>query len=195
MQSRVITFGLDPVNLFGSDEKHAPGGLDDQAGKWLGRGLPGRTLPCPRFRPALMIFEQRKHPLAELAELPLFELRPRPLQRFFKAFVVKWFEQVIERVEFKRPYRILVVGRHKDDDRQLIGGKPFERPEAVEVGHLDGEKDEVWRAPPDRAQRLVTVRAFADDLELDSAAQQIADAPSRQNFVIDNQRAYGFHHL
>jgi hypothetical protein len=41
----------------------------------------------------------------------------------------------------------------------------------------------------------VTVRAFTDDRELNSAAQQIADAPSRQNFVINDQRAYGFHHI
>src|SRR5262250_1698065 len=103
MQPRVIPFGLDPVNLFGPNEKHSPGGFDDQAGKrlWLGRS--GRTLPRSGFRPATMIFEQRKHPLAELAEPLLFEMRPRPLQRFFKAFIVKWFEQVIERMEFKRP--------------------------------------------------------------------------------------------
>src|SRR5262249_26536270 len=142
-----------------------------------------------------MIFEQRKHPLAELAELLLFKLRPRPLQRFFKAFIVKWLEQVIERVELKRPYRILVVGRHKNDDRQLICSNLFQHPEAVEVGHLDIEEDEVGRVSPDRAQRFAAVRAFADDRELNSAAQQIADAPSRQNLVINDQRAYGFHHL
>src|SRR5262245_7285171 len=119
-----------------------------------------------------MIFEQRKHPLAELAELPLFELRPRPLQRFFKAFIVKWLEQVIERVEFKRSYRILVVGRHKDNDRQLIGGKLFQNPEAVEVWHLDVEEDEVGPVSPDRVQGFVAVRAFADDREIDSAAHQ-----------------------
>src|SRR5262245_371797 len=140
-----------------------------------------------------MIFEQRKYPLAEMAKLPLFEMRPRPPQRFFKAFIVEWFEQVIERVEFKRPHRILVVGRHKDDDRQLIGGELVEHPEAVEVGHLDVEENEVGRAPPDRDQCFMSIRAFADDRELAPAAQQIADAPSRQNFVINDQRAYGCH--
>src|SRR5262249_61383697 len=118
-----------------------------------------------------MIFEQRNHPLAELAELLLFELRPRPLQRFFKVFIVKWFEQIIERVEFKRPYRILVVCRHKDDDRQLDGGKPFEHPEAVEVGHLDVEENEVGSAPSDAPQCSVTVRAFGDDRDTTSASE------------------------
>src|SRR5262245_46262692 len=142
MQSRVITFGFDPVNLLGPDEKHSPGGFDDQARNRLGLGRRGRTLPCSGSLPALMIFEQRKHPLAELAELLLFDLSSRPPQRFFKAFVVKWFEQVIERVEFKRPYRILVVGGHKDDDRQLISSNLFQHPEAVEVRHLDIEEDQ-----------------------------------------------------
>lgn len=52
-----------------------------------------------------MLFEQREHPLAEPADLFLFELRLRPLQRLFKAFIVEWFEQVIERVVFECPYR------------------------------------------------------------------------------------------
>src|SRR5215470_2233451 len=119
-----------------------------------------------------MLFEQGEHTLTELAELLPFELRLRPLQGLFKAFIVKRFEQVIERVEFKRPYRILVVGGHKDNDRELTCGKPFENSEAVEIWHLDVEEDEVWRVPLDRVQGLVTVRAFADDREINSAAQQ-----------------------
>src|SRR5262245_50930946 len=138
MQAGVITFGFDPVDLFDSDEKNTPGGFDDQARKWP--GLDRRGLPCSRSLPALMIFEQSKHPFAELAKLLLFELHLRPPQGLFKSFIVKWLEQVIERVEFKCLYRIMVVGCHKDDDRQLFGGERFEDPEAVQIGHLNVEK-------------------------------------------------------
>src|SRR5262245_9096685 len=99
-----------------------------------------------------MIFEQGQHSFAQLAESLLFELRLRPPQRSFKTFIVKWFEQVIERMEFKRPDRILVVGGYKDDDRQLIGGQRFEHSEAVEVWHLDVEENEVGCVPPNRDQ-------------------------------------------
>src|SRR5215510_13720188 len=140
-----------------------------------------------------MVIKQGKHTFAELAELLLFELCLRPSQGFIKSFIVKWFEQVIERVEFKCPNRILVVCRHKDDDRQLINGKRFEHPEAVQVGHLDVEENESRRVPPDRDHRLTAVRALANDREIISAAQQIADALPCQYFIINDQCLYGFH--
>src|SRR5215212_4426908 len=52
-------------------------------------------------------------------------------------------EQIVERVDLEGAQRVLVEGGHEHHRGHPLGAHFGDHPEAVEVGHLDVEKDQV----------------------------------------------------
>lgn len=61
--------------------------------------------------------------------------------------------------------------------------------EAIEHRHLDVEQDEVGVELGDQLERVLAVPGFSDDQNVRDLAQLFAQHPSRQRFVVDNERA------
>src|SRR5690606_28150525 len=95
----------------------------------------------------------------------------------------------LERLE-----RELVVGSDEDDLRQCIALQLLEHAEAIEPGHLNVEEDDVGPHLADCGNGLLTVLAFADDLEILFIGEVDAHAVACERFVVDDEYAPAIHH-
>jgi len=75
-------------------------------------------------------------------------------------------------VDLERPQGVLVVCGDEDDDRELDRLELSEQREAVHLGHLDVEEQNVGRLAPDRVERRPAVGAFPNDLNLGIVGEQ-----------------------
>src|SRR5437899_7016072 len=113
----------------------------------------------------------------------------RVLQGGFKSLTIKGFEQVVHGMHFKSPQRKFVVRGHEHDDRHRIGTDRLENFKAVQLRHLDVEKDQVRFLLLNRPNGLASVRAFTHQLNLRPVRQQLPEPAAPELLVIDNDRA------
>ncbi len=73
-------------------------------------------------------------------------------------------QQVVDRVHVERPQRVLVVGRDEHD--RHVAADQFEHLEAVELRHLDVEKQQVGMQLGDGLDCLEPVGALGHDLDV-----------------------------
>jgi hypothetical protein len=90
-------------------------------------------------------------------------------------------------MDVERLHRKPVVGGHEHDRRPPIGGQLLEHLEAVELGHLDIQQDQVGRVPADRIQRGASVAALLHHFELGILADQIGQPVPGQGLVVHHQ--------
>ena len=73
------------------------------------------------------------------------QLLPDPLlrsfQRSIKPLGAKWFEQIIHRVHFKRPQRVLIICRCKNNSDVVTD--QLQHLKTIELRHLNIEEDQI----------------------------------------------------
>src|SRR5260370_20322556 len=77
------------------------------------------------LRSAPDVLKQRAYLQATVVELPVMKTLFRVAHRVPESRLVKWFQQIIERVQFEGPNRILLIGCRKDDLWQSLDADRF----------------------------------------------------------------------
>ena len=79
------------------------------------------------------------------------------LKRERKALLGYWFEEIIDRCDFERPDRILVVRGHEDDWGHALRSNGVNDRKSVSARHLDIEEDEVQLSFTNESNGLTSV--------------------------------------
>src|SRR5215470_12223609 len=175
VQGNVVAAGFDPINIFGLEKVHAPGRFDDEA--------------VGEFRWSFDAFEQREQTVVYVAQPATFvtvELLASMRERLAKAFVTEGLQQVIQRVDGERPDRILIKSRDENDRRQMRGVERGQRLKAVELRHLNIEKDQIRLELFDGRDGFAPVAAFAENFDVGFGGEKAAHAVARDGFVIND---------
>ena len=98
---------------------------------------------------------------------------PRALQRALEALRAEGLEQVVHGVGVEGAHGVLVVGGDEDDHRRLRGFDQFQHFEAIQLGHLDVEEEQVRAGFGDGLDGLEAVGAFGHDHEFPGARPAI----------------------
>ncbi len=183
VQSDVVTFGLDPVDLLHLQKDYATTGLEHHP---LQVVAAGRSTLSGGDR---LTLEQADELSAELTQVALADLRLRARQRGGEALVVVRLEQVVEGGDVEGLQCVLVVGGHEYDDGHLSGADLLDDAEPVHLRHLDVQEDQVGGARPDRPDCFAPVRAFPHHLDLWIVTQQHTDPFPSDGLVVDDQGA------
>src|SRR6185436_14162461 len=113
----------------------------------------------------------------------------RAVKRLVEPLAVKRLQQVIKRINFKGPQRILIECRDKDDKRHRFGAGCFKDGEAVQLGHLYIEEDQLRFEFANEGDGFAAVRALSRDLDLRVAGQHASDPAASERLVVDDQHA------
>ena len=113
VQACIVVGCLDPVDLGDVEEGDVTCVLDDEAFR------------CCR---------------SDLCQCNFF---PGAVEGEIEPRVVEWFEQVVEGSGLEGAQGVPVVGGDEDDGRRNITAEKFKHVEAVALGHLDVEEEEV----------------------------------------------------
>ena len=158
---KVHTGGVNPIQIPHLQERHATAGFEDDA---LERP---RTLLERRF--LVQQAADLRYPLRFRRVLQGFT---RMCQRRLEALVAEGLQQVIQSVGFKRTNRVLVVRCHENCHRHADWWKLAQHAKAVELGHVDIEKQQVWLSGSDQRDAFTPVARDADDLDIVAAFEQ-----------------------
>ena len=175
MELDVVARRLDPVDFVGADEEHAAAGLDDEALQPVG----GR----------LEILDELQKPALQIAARSAVHLLTGARDRLPETFAVEGLQQIVQRMDIERAQRVLVVGRHEDDQRHARGADGFDDVEAGRAGHLHVQEHEVRLQPADRLDRLGAVLALGDDLEPVLRRKQRTQPLARERLIIGDYNA------
>src|SRR5208282_650571 len=99
----------------------------------------------------------------------------------------KRLQEVVHGVDFKGADGIGVVRGNEDDG--AAGTNQLEDLEAIKLGHLNIEEDQVGLRFRDDFDGLETVGTLSDKLDVRVRSKQFADDLTRQFFVVDDHRA------
>src|SRR5215475_3813956 len=177
VQGNIVAAGFDPINIFSLEKVHAPGRFDDEAVR--------------EFRWSFDAFEQREQTAVYVAQPATFvtvELLARMRKRLAKAFVTEGLQKVIQRVDGERPDGVFIESRDENDRGQTRGVERGQRPKAVELRHLNVEKDQIRLDPFDGRDGFAPVAAFAENFDVGFGGEKAAHAAARDGFVIHDYR-------
>src|ERR1700742_2224498 len=96
-------------------------------------------------------------------------------------------------MHLKGAQRILIEGGEKDDGWTLLFGQMIQHFEAIHLGHLHVEKDEIGMKFGDGLQRVCAVLALGHHLKLLIRLEAGNNAASRQWFVVNYQNSIHDH--
>src|SRR5438034_1090251 len=159
VHSHIISVRFDPLDVPDTNE-------DDPAVRFE-----GETLGFPRVRS--QTFQQRGQALVRHTFFTVSQSFARMRQRFLETLTVERFQQIINRVHFKGLERVLVVSRHKYHQRHRLARDRRTNLETTEPRHLHIEKNQVRSLLLDRGDRLSSIAAFADDIEIALEPEQL----------------------
>src|SRR5579862_3814796 len=164
MEPRVVPFGLDQRNLV---EAHDPAAIaaaheDPLESRWEARVS---RLPGGRGQGSA-----------------------RTPQRCGEALCSDGLDQIIEGTDLKGMDRIFIVSGREDDGGDLV--QLLQEIKSAATGHFNIEKQNIGWNPPDRLQRFLGVRRFANDFHLGVRSQKAAQSAPRQPLVIDDHRSH-----
>lgn len=178
VEADVVIGGFDPIDFVHAEEEDASFGFDDEA---VGGPVFGAE-----------VGEQVGEVLVEGFGLAGADAIEGALEGGLEALAVEGFEEVIDGVDFEGFEGEAVVGGDEDDDGEGVEVEGLEDGEAIELGHLDIEEDEVGLVLFDEGDGFATVAGFADDLEVRGGFEEGAEALAGERFVIDEDGPY-FH--
>ena len=110
-------------------------------------------------------------------------------QRFLETLTVKRLQQIINRVHFKRLQRVLIVSGHKNNQRHRPADDRCADFQTAKPRHLHIEKHQVRTLFLNGSDRLSSVGAFADDIEIALEFEQLANPRARRRFVVHDEGA------
>src|SRR5262249_17076392 len=111
--------------------------------------------------------------------------RSCPLQSFRKTVFVKWLQQVIERIYFKRAQRILFIRCYEDDAREHRTIQRFQDLEAVHARHLNIQKNEIRMMPPYFGNSRLPVTAFCNNLDFRLPLEKTNQPAERKRLIFN----------
>src|SRR5262249_19092975 len=103
-------------------------------------------------------------------------------------------QQIVDGLDVERTDRVLVVRGHEDHDWPVNGYGFAKDLEAVEPGHLYIEENEVRPLLIDGDNGRAAIAGFTDDLDLRFLREHREQSPTRERFVVDDERANSFGH-
>ena len=127
--------------------------------------------------------------MPEIAGAAPFEMLARVLQRLLETIAAERLQQVVDRVHLEGLQRVLVVGGDEHDRRHPIGADLLDDAKAVAHRHLHVEEHQIGMLMLNRADRLLAVGAFADELDVFFLRQQPDDTLARHRFVVHHHRS------
>src|SRR5690349_3264535 len=178
VQPHILTFGFDPVNLFGFQEESSTTGFDYQ------------TLGVTRS--GLQLFQQGKRLLVEISSSLVGQPGFCALKRLFETAAIERLHQVVDGRHFKSAKRILIICCDKNYKRDASRREGLEHIEAIDLRHLDIEKHKIRSAGTDRLDRLFAVRAVAENFDLGVARKHSPDLPPGKRLIVDDDSANAF---
>jgi hypothetical protein len=89
-----------------------------------------------------------------------------------KALLGYRFEEIIDRCDFERPERILVVRGHEDNRRHALCSNGMDHRKAIGPRHLHVKKYEIRFPLTNKSDRLSSVSRFRDGLDMGLTAEQ-----------------------
>jgi hypothetical protein len=113
----------------------------------------------------------------------------RPVQRLAQAGFVDRLQQVVDRVDLECAYRVLVIGRHERDERQLMLLQHPHHADAVELGHLQVQQRQIRPFALDRRHRLRAGPRLGHNHDVFEGAQQRGEKRPCRPFVVGNHDA------
>ena len=128
-------------------------------------------------------FRQRAGDFAGLAEQI-----PRAIDSLQQAIGADGFQKVIDGSSFEGFDGVLMKRSHDDNDRKVCPAEAANDFEAVKLGHLEIEKDEIGLEVDDLPQGFHAVVRFADEANAGHQSQFFAKYPAGDGFVVDDQR-------
>jgi len=178
VQLQVVAGRLDPVDLAGAEERHAPGALDDEpVGR---RGALGAELGG-----------QREHAARERVALLVRQLGPDALERLLEAGLVERLEQVVEGAHLEGAQRVGLVSGDEHHEREALAADRLHHGKPVPLGHLHVEEHQVRRLAPDGLDGRPPVAALGDHLHVRLAGQQRNDRLAPERLVVHDDRPDG----
>ena len=180
----VVTGGFDGFDVGGFHDEHLLAGLYGDACEVVGGGW-GRCDLTSR--------EEVDEAAGSGGGVPVGEMGAGTSDGGFEAGGFEGFEQVIERVRFKGSDGVLIVGGGENDERQIFARDFFQEFEAVHLGHLDIEKEQVGRVALDGGEGIVAAGTFTDDGEFRFIDREKLDALSGERFVVNDEGSEIFH--
>lgn len=158
VDASVIVGGFDPVDVDKFDEKDFSGALDDEALE-LGRSFATES-----------------------------DLLFGALECEVKARVVKGLEEIVEGTGLEGAESVLIVGSGEDDCGRQVFAEALDYFEAVTLGHLDVEEEEIGFRIANDGGCIESGIALSDDFDTGLAAKKDCEIATRQRFVIDDDR-------
>jgi hypothetical protein len=100
-------------------------------------------------------------------------------------------EEIVDGVHFERADRILVIGGHEYDCRKTLVAQGTHDLEAIELGELNVEEDEIGLTLGNEVQRAGPIFSGPDELEVRLTEHEVDDPLSWKRFVVDDYYAHG----
>src|SRR5262249_24206661 len=118
--------------------------------------------PFKVLRPCLPILEDDGRLSRQTAVSVAGNPRLGPVQRKPKTLAVNRLEQIIQSAAFKGLQAVLIVGGHKDDQRDSLGRKAGQHVKAADLGHLNVKEYKIRPQLINSPDRLLPSGAFRD---------------------------------
>ena len=161
METGVVVGGLDPIDLGDFEEGDLAGALD-----------------CEAFEFSREIFAERDSLLGAL-------------EGEFEACVVEWLEEIVERSGFEGAQGVLVVGGDEDDGGRDIVAEQFEHVEAVALGHLNVEEEQVGFGAANLCRAPLRRSRIRRRFRSPDRSRRDGEVAARERLVVDDERADG----
>ena len=137
----------------------------------------------------VVLAQERLHAARELDLASPADLVLGAGQHAGEALVVEGLQQVVERLRFEGAHGVLLERGREHHHRHAVGADAPDHVEAGRLGHLDVEEHEVDRLASEERDRLLSIPAFAGDLDLGVAAEERAQVGPCRRLVVDDQDA------
>ncbi len=178
MQAGIVVVGADPIDLGNRDHQVGRGSGDDEALNAIFLTL--RALSR----------QQGSEPPGTLNSLLHLQPLTHPAQRGIKTLDVERLHQIIERMRFERAHRELIVRGYEYDGGDSLDTASAKDFESVHLRHSHVEKEEIGRQRVESAQCLGTIAAFACHDHVGVRCEKLADAATRQRFIVRYQDTF-----
>jgi hypothetical protein len=176
VEASVVPHRLHPVDVLHLDEQGAVALGDGQPLEVARPGGSGHS-------------RRRQHAAAELGELRAGHSLLGALHRLQEALRRERLEQVVESLLLEGSHGVLVVGGDEDDRRQPARRQPPQGLEAVDLGHLDVEHQDVGLEPPHRLDHLGAVGALRHHFNLRVRGESVAQRATGEGLVVGKHQA------
>ena len=176
VECEVDTGGFDPVDFRDVEEVGGAGGLDDEA---IERTVGGEGLK--------ELFEAGGQGVG----VGITKAGEEALECGFEAFVTEGLEEVIEGVGVEGLDGVAVIGGDEDGKGHAGNANGVDDGEAVDLGHLDVEEDEVEVMGLEQIDGGAAVGGLGDEAV---GLEQSAEALAGGGFIVDDEDVAGSRH-